>query len=210
MQETKTMPYNEKYTIVLDKIKSHDLLISPFIKKHLDKQALIELQKLWQEGIEPIPKDASDEVKYEIAYSNLMWQGKSSLEFIDMHLGEDGLEQYKLAQAKELKAKNTSPALTILGLLRTIAPGSAFIMTARKMAYQIQWLLPSMSLVELTPDKAVYSIPKCKVVSYPDMEKACTIDCQGAYPIWLAEQLKVRLKFERQGNNCTAILSRIG
>ena len=78
------------------------------------------------------------------------------------------------------------------------------------MAYQIQWLLPSMSLVELTHDKAVYNIPNCKVASYPDMEKACTVDCQGAYPIWLAEQLKAELKFERQGNNCTAILTRIG
>lgn len=209
MQETKTMPYSEKYTIVLDKIKSHDVLVSPFIKNHLDEQALIQLQKLWQEGIKPIPEDASDEVKYEIAYSNLMWQGKSNLEFIRMHLGEDGIEQYKFAQVKELKRKNASPALIILGLLRTISPGSAFIMTAKKMAYQIQWLLPSMSLVELTPNKAVYNIPQCKVISFPDMEDACTIDCQGAYPIWLSEQLKAGLKFERQGNSCTAILTRI-
>jgi len=67
-----------------------------------------------------------------------------------------------------------------------------------------------MSLVELTHDKAVYTIPNCKVASYPDMEKVCTVDCQGAYPIWLAEQLKAELKFKRQGNNCTAILTRIG
>jgi len=65
MQEIKTMPYSEKYAIVLDKIKPDDVLISPFIQKHLGEQALIELQKLWQEGVKPIPGDASDEVKYE-------------------------------------------------------------------------------------------------------------------------------------------------
>ena len=208
MQGIKTMPYGEKYAIVLDKVKSHDLLLSPFIKKHLNEQALAELKKLWQEGFKPVPDNASYEEKYEIAYSNLMWQGKSNLEFIRMHLGEDGIEQYKLAQVEELKRKNASPALIILGVLRAISPGSAFAMTAKKMAYQIQWLLPSMSLIELTPNQAVYNIPQCKVISFPRMEEACTIDCQGAYPIWLAEQLKVKLRFERQGHNCKAILTR--
>jgi hypothetical protein len=34
------------------------------------------------------------------------------------------------------------------------------------------------------------------------------IDYQGAYPMWLAEQLKVGLRFERQGDSCKAILTR--
>jgi len=207
MQEIKTMPYSEKYAIVLDKIKPDDVLISPFVRKHLGEQALIELQKLWQEGVKPIPGDASDEVKYEIAYSNLMWQGKSSLKFIRMHLGEDGVEQYKLAQVEELKRKNASPALIILGLLRAVLPGFAFVMTAKKMAYQFQWITP-FSLVELNRDKAVFNIPRCKVIDFPDNEDSCIVDCQGAYPMWLAEQLKVGLKFEPQGNSCTAILTR--
>jgi len=63
-------------------IKSHDVLLSPFIKKHLNEQALVELKKLWQEGVKPIPEDASAEEKYEIAYGNLMRQGKSNLKFI--------------------------------------------------------------------------------------------------------------------------------
>ncbi|MFC1982980.1 hypothetical protein ACFLV5_04290 [Chloroflexota bacterium] len=119
------------------------------------------------------------------------------------------IEQYKLAQVEELKRKNASPALIILGLLRIISPGSAFTMTAKNMAYQMQWLLPSMSLAKLTPNKAVYHISQCKVISYPDMEEACSVDCQGAYPMWLAEQLKVGQNFKRQGNSCTAILARL-
>ena len=207
MKEVKTMPYSEKYAIVLDKMKPDDEPISPFIQKHLGEQALIELQKLWQEGVKLIPGDASDEEKYEIAYSNLMWRGKNSLKFIRMHLGEDGVEQYKLAQVEELKRKNASPALIMLGLLRAVSPGFAFVMTAKKMAYQFQWITP-FSLVELNRDKAVFNIPRCKVIDFPDSEDSCIVDCQGAYPMWLAEQLKVGLEFKPQGNSCTAILTR--
>jgi len=80
--------------------------------------------------------------------------------------------------------------------------------TAKKWAYQLQWLILSMSLVELTPNKAVYNIPRCKVLDFPDMEKACVVDCQGAFPMWATEQFKVGLKFEPQGNSCTVILTR--
>jgi len=208
MQEIKTMPYSEKYAIVLDRIKSHDVLLSPFIKKHLDEQALVELKKLWQEGVKPIPEDASDEEKYEIAYGNLMWQGKSNLEFISMHLGGDGIEQYKLAQVEELKRKNAGLALKMLGVIRVLSPGSAFVITAKKWAYQLQWLIPSMSLLELTPNKAVYKIPRCKVLDFPDMERACIVDCQGAFPMWATEQFKVGLRFKPQAHSCTVILTR--
>ncbi len=209
MKEGKKMPYSEKYAIVLDKMKPDDVLISPFIQKHLGARALVELQNTWQEGVKPVPEDAADEEKYEIAYSNLIWRGKSNLSFIRRHLGEDGIKQFKLAQVEELKRKNASPALLILGLLRATSPGLAFIMTAKKMAYQIQWLTP-LSLVELTRNRAVFNIPRCKVIDFPDSEDLCLIDCQGAYPMWLAEQFKVGLKFERQGNSCTATLTRLG
>jgi len=206
MQAVKTMPYGEKYAIVLNKMKPNDVLISPFVQKHLGERALIELQEIWEKGVKPIPENASDEEKYEIAYGNLMWRAKNNLKFIRKHLGEDGIEQYKLAQVEELKRKNARPALLVLGILRAVAPGFAFIMTAKKMAYQLQWLTPS-SLVELTRNKAVLNIPRCKVIGFPDMEEICIVDCQGSYPIWVAEQFKVGLKFERQGDSCKAILT---
>lgn len=204
MKGIKMMPYSEKYAIVLDKIKHNDVLISPFIQKHLGEQALVELQKIWKEGVKPIPEDASDEEKYETAYGNLMWRAKSNLKFIRKHLGEDGIEKYKLAQVEELKRKNASPALLMLKLLRAVSPGFAFIMTAKKMAYQFQWITP-FSLVELTRNKAVVNIPRCKVIGFPGMEEVCIVDCQAAYPMWVAEQFKVGLKFERQGDSCKLI-----
>jgi len=206
MHKVKTMSYNEKFAVVIEKMKPNGSLISLFIKKHLSEKALFELQQIWKEGIKPIPQNASDEEKYEIAYSNLMWRGKSNLKFIRMHLGEDGIEQYKRAQVDELKRKNVSPTLFILRVLRAVAPGSAFIVTAKKMAYKFQWITP-FSLVELTRNKAAFNIPRCKVIGFPDMEESCTVDCQSVYPMWLAEQFKIGLKFERQGDSCKAILT---
>jgi len=206
MQGVKMMPYSEKYAIVLDKIKSNDVLISPFIQKHLGEQALVELQKIWQEGIKPVPEDAPDKKNYEITYGNLMWRAKSNLKFIRMHLGEDGIEQYKLAQVEELKRKNSGPALLMLGLLRAIAPRTAFTMIAREMAYKLQWLTP-FSLVELTKTKALLNIPRCKVIGFPDMEEVCIVDCQAAYPMWVTEQFKIGLKFNRRGDSCNVVLT---
>jgi hypothetical protein len=206
MHKVKTMPYNEKFTIVIDKMKPNDSLISPFIKKHLGEKALVELQKIWKEGVKPIPQDASDEEKYEIAYGSLMWRGKSNLKFIRTHLGEDGIEQDKLAQVEELKRKNSGPTLLILGLLRAIAPRAAFTMIAREMAYKLQWLTP-FSLVELTKNKALFYIAHCKVIGFPDMEEVCIVDCQAAYPMWVAEQFKIGLKFDRRGDSCKAVLT---
>lgn len=209
MVKVKEMPYSEKYAIVLDQTRPDDALISPFIQKHLGDQALAELQSIWQEGVKPVPEDASDENKYEIAYSNFIWRAKSNFSFIRRRLGEDGIEQFALAEVEVLKRKNASPSLLILGLLRAISPGLAFNMTARQMAYQFQWITPA-SLVELTRNRAVFDIPRCKVLDFPDSEDLCVIGCQDAYPRWLAEQFKVVMKFERQGNSCTATLTRLG
>jgi hypothetical protein len=79
-------------------------------------------------------------------------------------------------------------------------------MIAREMAYELQWLTP-LSLVELTKNKALFNIPHCKVMGFPDMEEVCTVDCQAAYPMWFTEQFKIGLKFDRQGDSCKAVLT---
>ena len=209
MVKVKEMPYSEKYAIVLDKMKPDDVLISPFIQKHLGAKALVDLQNIWQEGVKPVSEDASDEEKYEIAYSNLIWRGKSNLSFIRRHMGESGIEQFKLAEVEELKQKNASPALFILGMVRAVSPSLAFMMTAKQMIYQFQWITP-FSIVERVRNRVVFDIPRCKILDFPDSEDLCLIGCQGAYPMWLAEQFKAALKFERRGNSCTAFLTRLG
>ena len=192
MVKVKEMPYSEKYANVLDNMKLYDTFIPSFVQKHLGDQAVVELQRIWREGVKPIPEDASFEEKYEIAYGNWIWMAKSNLSFIRRQMGEDGIEQFKRAEVEALKRKNASPAL--------------FIMTAKQMTYQLQWITP-FSVSELTRHRAVCNIPRCKILDFPDTEDLCVIGCQSIYPMWIAEQFMVRMTFERQGNSCTCTLT---
>jgi hypothetical protein len=74
------------------------------------------------------------------------------------------------------------------------------------MAYQLQWLSP-FSVSELTKNRAVLNIPHCKILDFPETEDFCLVSCQRTYPMWVAEQFKVDMKFNKQGNSCTGILT---
>jgi len=204
MPSIKEMPYNEKYAIMLDNI--NDTFTPSFVQKYLDNQAVLELQRIWKEGIKPIPEDTSFEEKYEIAYGNWIWMAKNSYTFIREKLGEDGIEKFKRAEADALKRKNASPALLLLKLIRAISPSTAFKMIANKFSYQLQWITP-FSLSEMTQNRVVYDIPRCKILDYPDSEDLCIIGCQCSFPMWVAEQFRVKMAFERQGNSCIATLT---
>ena len=206
MVKVKEMPYSEKYANVLDDMKLVDTFIPSFIQKHSGDQAVAELQRIWRQGIKPIPEDAPYEEKYEIAYGNWIWHGKSAFSFIRGQLGEDGIEQFGRDQVEALKRKNAGPALFLLKLVRALSAGSAFTMTAKQTSYQLQWITP-FSVSELTRHKAVVNIPRCKILDFPDSDDLCLVGCQSIYPMWMAEQLKVRMEAERQGNSCTITLT---
>jgi hypothetical protein len=207
MEKLKEMPYSEKYTIIVDNM--NDTFVPSFVQKHLGDQPVVELRRIWEEGIKTVPDDASFEEKYEIAYGNWVWMAKSSLTLIRERLGEDGIEQFKRAMVEALKRKNAGPALFFLGLVRALSPNTAFKMIANKFTYQLQWITP-FSLSELTRHRVVYDIPRCKILDYPGSEDLCVVDCQSAYPTWVAEQFKVKMEFERRGNSCTCTLTPLG
>lgn len=206
MVRVKEMPYNEKYNMVQDSIKLMETLVPSFVKKHLGDKAVVECQKIWREGIRPIPEDASFEEKYEIAYGNFIWMGKSNLSFIRKHMGEDGITHFTRAEVEALKRKNAGPALFFLGLIRALSPGSAFTMINKKFSYQIQWITP-FSVSELTRDKAVFNIPRCKILDFQDSDDLCRIGCQSIYPLWVVEQFKVRMEFAPRGHSCTCTVT---
>jgi hypothetical protein len=208
MSRVKEMPYNEKYDMVQDSIKLSETFVPSFIKTHLGDQAVAECKKISQEGIKPIPAESSFEEKYEIAYGNFIWMGKSNLRFIREHMGEDGITQFKRAEVEALKRKNAGPALFILGFIRGISPSSAFTIINKKFAYQLQWITP-FSVSELNRDRAVIDIPRCKVLDFQDSEDICRIGCQSIYPMWVAEQFKVRMEFAPQGHSCTCTVTRL-
>jgi hypothetical protein len=200
------MPYSEKYAKVIDNMKFDETFILPFVQKHLGDQAVAEVRKTWQEGMKPIPEGASFEEKYEVAYANWIWLAKNIYPFIRKRMGEDGLKEFERAEIEGLIKKNASPALLMLKIIRAFSPGTAFGMTAKQMGYQFQWLTP-FSVPELTKQKAVLNIPRCKILDFPDTEDICLVGCQSTYPKWVAEQFKVDMKFNRQGNSCIGTLA---
>lgn len=62
-------------------------------------------------------------------------------------------------------------------------------------------------MLELTHNKAALDIPRCKILDFPDTDDICLVGCQSTYPMWVAEQFKVDMKFNRKGNSCTGILA---
>jgi hypothetical protein len=206
MVRIKEMPYSEKYAKVVDNMKFDESFIIPFVQKHLGDRAVSELKGVWQKGFKPIPERASFEEKYEVAYGNWIWLAKNIYPFVRKQMGEDGLKKFERAEVEALRKKNASPALLLLKLIKLFSPSTAFAMTSKQMGYQLQWLTP-FTMPELTQNKAVLDIPHCKILDFPDTDDICLVGCQSTYPMWVAEQFKVDMKFNRQGNSCMGILA---
>ncbi len=206
MVAVKEMPYSEKYAKVAENIKFDESFILPFLKKNLGDQAVSELKGIWQKGFKPIPEGGSFEEKYEVTYGNWIWMAKNIYPFVRKEMGEDGLKKFEHTEVEALIKKNASPALLPLKFIRLFSPGTAFAMTCKQMGYQFQWITP-FSVPELTRHRAVLDIPRCKILDFSDTDDMCLLGCQSTYPMWMAEQFKVRMKWNRQGNSCTGILT---
>ena len=121
-------------------------------------------------------------------------------------MGEDGVRKFERAEVDALKRKNAGPAVYLLNLIRLFSPGTAFTMTGKQMGHQFQWLTP-FSVSELTRNKTVFNIPRCKILDFPDTEDMCRVGCYSTYPMWMTEQFMVDMKCNRQGNSCTITLT---
>lgn len=182
----KEMPSSERYAKVVDNMSFDETFMLPFVQKHLGDEAVAELKETWRKGTKPIPDDATPEEKYEVAYENWIWLAKTIYPFIRKRMGEDGLRKFERAEIDALIKKNASPALFVLKMIGVCSPGTAFRMTAKKTLYQLQWLTP-YSVPTLTREKAVFSIPRCKILGFPDTQDICIVGCQSTYPQWVAE-----------------------
>jgi len=201
MVKIKEMPIKEKYAKVCDAIKQ-DSFTAGYIEKNLDKQAWAEYQEECRKVARPVPEDAADKEKYEIAYGNWISSGGIAFDFIRKRMGEEGLQRYIRADVEEIKRTNAGPALFFLKLVKLVSPGMAFTMMARQMAYKLQWIT-DYSVPELSHTRVVMEIPHCKVLDYPGGEGSCLIGCQKIYEIWLAEQFRLEMKTRRKGYSCT-------
>jgi hypothetical protein len=205
MVEVEQMPYAEKYARVLNGLQ-HDEYVPLFIEDNLGQAAAAEYREKRDAGMQPIPEDASDEAKYEIAYKNWMSGASTAFGFVRERMGEDGIDQMAKTSIEALIRENANPSLILLRLIRAISPGLAFEMVGKRSAYEMQWITP-YSVDELSRQRVVMNVPRCKILDYPDTEDACHVGCQREYPQWLAEQLHIRMEADRKGNSCTMTLS---
>ena len=208
MVELREMPFDEKYSIVQDNIAFSETFIDKFITKHLDKDAVSELHKRKQQVITQIPEDSSDEEKYESAYNNWIKTSIIEFKFVRERLGDEGMDKFVKADVAALKEKNASFALSMLDIIKRIAPSYGFSITAKELTYQLQWITP-FSVPEMTSERVIFDIPRCKILKYPDVDDLCIIGCQNIYPQWIAEQLKVNMEFSPQGKSCTCVATPI-
>jgi hypothetical protein len=206
MTDIKQMPYREKYEKVLGFNELIATMVPTFVRDQLGGESAAELKEIWQKGIQPIREDVSWEKKYEIVYNNWIWMVKNNFSFIQEKMGEEGLAQFQRAEVKALKRENAELALILLNLIRAVSPGTAFRMTAKEFAYQLQWITP-FSVSRLDRNKAVFDIPQCKILDFPDTEAICFAGCQKVYPRWVAEQFKAKMEFSRQEKSCTCTLT---
>ncbi len=201
MAAIKEMPVKEKYALLLATIKQ-DSFTAGYIEKNLDKQALAEYEEECRKVSRPIPENIADKEKYEIAYGNWISTGGLAFDLIKKRSGEEGLKKYIRADVEEIKRANAGPALFLLKMVKIVSPGTAFLMMARRMAYQLQWIT-DYSVSELSRHKVIMEIPHCKVLDFPGGEDSCAIGCQKIYEIWLAEQFRLEMKTRRKGYSCT-------
>ncbi len=152
-----------------------------FIEEHLDQAALDEYRRMVESCIEPIPEEASPEVKYEIAFRSWMRECSAIYRFVRERMGDEGIEQMALASVEALKREDSRLSLYLLGMIRVLSPGLAFRMVAKQSAYEFQWLTP-YSVDELSRQRGVFSIPRCKILDYPDSEDTCRVACQERVP----------------------------
>jgi len=199
------MSYKEKCAKAITHMKLNEEFILPFVEKHLGKQATDELIKAWVKGMIPIPMGAPFEKKYEVAHRDWVWMTRSIYEFIREQMGEEGVKKLERAEIEALKKKNVVAAV-LLKLVRSFLPGTAFTMTVKQIAYELQWRTPFF-VSELTRDRVVVDIPHCRILNFPNTDDICLVGCQSTAPTWMAEQFMVRIKFCRQGNSCTGILT---
>jgi len=206
MVKIKEMPFAEKYAHVLEYTKLLETFVPPLLRKRPGDKAIMELKSRWDKAVQPIPDGASDETKYEIAYHNWIRQWEGALNLVRAELGEEGVEEFTRADVDTLSKENSGPALLLLKVMQTLSPNFAFSLTAKQMAYQLQWFTP-FTVPELTGKKAVLHVPSCKILDSPEGEVACKVGCQGIIPIWLAEQFKMKYETDRKDKSCTVTLT---
>jgi hypothetical protein len=202
MVKIKEMSFREKYQGVLDGMALLEEFALPIVKEDLGEEKLAELKSEWLKQSEPIPENASDQEKYEIAFRNWLRNWQRAYDLVRDALGERGTEKFIRRAVDAWEKKNAGPALYILGFVKAVAPQKAFRTFGTQIAYQFQPYTP-YSISEFNGKRMVLKASHCKFLDVEGCNDPCKVACQKIVPLWMKEQFKVKMALEPVGKSCT-------
>jgi hypothetical protein len=200
MDQVKEMPYNEKYQGVLSYVNILEDFAPRLVKDELGETEEEELREIWKKESEPIPKDASDKERYEIAYRNFIRNWVSAHNFMKQHQGEDGTKKFMQAAIGGWRERFSGQALK-LRIVGGVSRKTAFRSLAKQLAYKLQVFSPFV-VTELTENRMLLKVDPCKIPGMPSGSEFCMMACQNIIPVWLERQFNIKMSSTRHGPDC--------
>jgi hypothetical protein len=200
MDQTNEMPYDEKYQGVASYVDILEDFAPRLVKDELGETELDELREIWKKESEPIPKDALDKERYEIAYRNFMRNWISAHNFMKQHQGEDGAKKFMQAAIGGWNKRYTGDSLW-LKIVGAISRKAAFRILAKRLAYSLQVFSPFV-VTELTGKRMILKVDPCKILGTPSGTDFCMMACQNIIPVWLERKFNIKMNPTRHGADC--------
>jgi len=200
MDQVKEMPYNEKYNGIMGYVDILEGFAPKLVKDELGETEVEELREIWKKESEPIPKDASDKERYEIAYRNLMKNWVSAHNFMKQHRGEDGARKFMQAAIGGWRQRFWSNSI-LLKIVGAVSRKTAFRILSKQLAYRLQAFSPFV-VTALNENRMTLKVDPCKIPGMPSGGDFCAIACQNIIPAWLERQFNIKMNPTRHGPDC--------
>lgn len=201
MDQVKEMPYNEKYQGIVSYMNMVEDFAPRLVKDELGETEEEELREIWKKESEPIPKDASDKERYEIAYRNFMRNWVSAHNFMRTHQGEDGAKKFMHAAIGRWNERYSGDSV-LLKIIGGVSRKAAFRILAKRLAYSMQVFSPFV-VTELTGKRMILKVDPCKIIGTPSGTDFCSMACQNIIPVWLERKFNIKMNGARHGPDCS-------
>ena len=201
MVQVKEMPYREKFDETLGYMNILEDFAPRLVKEELGKEKVDELRNIWKKETEPIPDDATDKERYEIAFRNFMQNWVSAHNFMDEHQGEVGHTKFMHAAIAGWRKRYSRYAL-LVKIPESVSRKTAFRILAKRLAYKLQVFSP-FSVSELNGNRMILTVNPCNILEKRGRSDFCSLACQNIIPVWLAKQFNIKMNPTRKGADCT-------
>lgn len=198
------MSFSEKLKSIQRFEKNIRSYTSSLVKDQLGTEKLEELKLLWNKDFQPVPQNATDEEKYDVAYRNYMQTFVIAAQFMARNQGDHGIAEFNRVAIESMKRTGATPSNVLAKTLMTFAPKSSFQTIAKELAYRLQAYSP-FTVDQLDENQMVLTLTPCKVASNSQM--FCNDACKNVIRVWLEAQFNLKMVSDTQGTNCTVKIS---